>query len=211
MARVVYRASLSAFVFLLACCVSAAHPSRAQLRAELAQTVAMLSTSDPESRPRCAGVRVVQGILTAAHCTLATELATPFALEDGSVAHGGLIRIDRVHDLALYSDPFPPGVRAQVRHWRPELDEPITAIGMPSGVRHVVHHGHVTSRNRPDGYTMIRAGITPGFSGGPVFDARGEIVGIVSRRLLEWGFAPRASEELGQMTPCDAIRRFLRS
>jgi serine protease Do len=70
---------------------------------------------------------------------------------------------------------------------RVRVGEPVLAIGSPYGFENTVTSGIVSAKGRslPDGtyvpFLQTDVAVNPGNSGGPLFDARGEVVGINSQ------------------------------
>lgn len=66
------------------------------------------------------------------------------------------------------------------------IGEPVIAIGNPFGLDYSVSAGIISSKNRNigqgpfDNYLQTDAAINPGNSGGPLFNTRGEVIGINS-------------------------------
>ena len=64
--------------------------------------------------------------------------------------------------------------------------DPVVAIGNPLGLEYSVTEGIVSEiRTTPEGLTLIQtdAAVSPGNSGGPLFDQNGEVIGVVSFNL----------------------------
>jgi serine protease Do len=67
--------------------------------------------------------------------------------------------------------------------------DPVVAIGNPMGLEATVSNGLVSARRKVDGgveVLQVSAPISPGSSGGPLFNDRGEVIGIATA-LLEGG------------------------
>src|SRR5258708_25071607 len=65
--------------------------------------------------------------------------------------------------------------------------EPIALVGSPSGLEFTLHEGKVSFVGRNHlgvAYVQINASVNPGNSGGPLLNGRGEVVGIVSLKIL---------------------------
>jgi len=87
-----------------------------------------------------------------------------------------------------------------------KVGAPVYAIGNPLGLERSVSEGIVSTTNRPlDGMTYIQttAALNPGNSGGPLFNLRGEVVGVANLILLQ-------TEGLNFAIPSAAVRRFLK-
>ncbi|HTL12232.1 MAG TPA: trypsin-like peptidase domain-containing protein [Bdellovibrionota bacterium] len=76
-------------------------------------------------------------------------------------------------------DPVKTGDSEKVR-----IAEPVLAIGNPFGLQHTVTMGIISAKNRTigvgpfDNFLQTDAAINPGNSGGPLFNTKGEVIGI---------------------------------
>lgn len=127
-------------------------------------------------------------ILTAAH--LFRDDVQKIVVNDLSTGEHSatLLEIDEQNDLALLkvdvSSPTPYGRIADPRKLK--VGQEVFAIGQPAFLEWTVTHGIISALNR-DGqgfYNHLQTDtpLNPGNSGGPLFNMKGEIVGIVS-----WG------------------------
>lgn len=83
--------------------------------------------------------------------------------------------------------------------------ETVFAIGSPLGLERSVSEGIVSTRNRNmEGivYIQTTAQINPGNSGGPLFNTRGEVVGVINMKLT-------FGEGLGFAIPVAYLRHFI--
>jgi len=75
--------------------------------------------------------------------------------------------------------PVPFGDSEKVR-----IAEPVFAVGNPFGLQHTVTTGIISAKNRTiglgplDNFLQTDASINPGNSGGPLFNFKGEVIGI---------------------------------
>ncbi len=120
-----------------------------------------------------------------------------------------ILALNPFFDLALLQIPvqkeieFRPVVLASDDD-RQEGDE-VFAIGNPLGLERSLSRGIVSTRNRNRGglvYIQTTAQINPGNSGGPLFNSRGEVVGVTNMKLM---FA----EGLGFAIPVAYLKHFL--
>ena len=67
-----------------------------------------------------------------------------------------------------------------------EVGQDAVAIGNPQGLEHTVSVGVVSAFRRTEGYRLIQISvpISPGSSGGPLFNMRGEVIGITTSQLV---------------------------
>jgi len=120
-----------------------------------------------------------------------------------------IIALNPFFDLALLQIPkqddikFRPVALAKSNDLR-EGDE-VFAIGNPLGLERSVSQGIVSTRNRNfSGLVFIQTTtqINPGNSGGPLFNMKGEVVGVTNMKLLQ-------SEGLGFAIPTAYLKHFL--
>lgn len=85
----------------------------------------------------------------------------------------------------------------------------VFAIGNPLGLERTVSEGIVSLRNRVVNgnlFVQTTAEINPGNSGGPLFNLRGEVVGVNNMKVVGFG-----TEGLGFAIPAEVLKRFLRN
>ena len=82
-----------------------------------------------------------------------------------------------------------------------KVGEPIALIGHPQGLRFTLSTG-IVSRKTDDTF-QLSAPVSPGDSGGPVFDARGRLIGIVTS-MVDKNVSPNA-ENLNFAVRADAL------
>jgi len=114
----------------------------------------------------------------------ATEVTVTLA--NKSEHEASVIGRDPKTDLAVLkiegSGPFPKAVLGNSEKLR--VGESVIAIGNPFGLGHTVTAGIVSAKGRfigagpYDDFIQTDASINPGNSGGPLFNTRGEVVGI---------------------------------
>lgn len=86
------------------------------------------------------------------------------------------------------------------------VGERVFAIGSPLGLERTVTEGIVSTKTRliqGELYLQTTAQINPGNSGGPLFNLRGEVVGVTNMKLM-------FGEGLGFAIPVEAVRYFLK-
>ncbi len=86
-----------------------------------------------------------------------------------------------------------------------EVGQTVFCVGAPQGLERSVSEGIVSLRNRAaDGitYLQIDAAVNPGNSGGPLFNTKGEVVGVNT-----WGYL--AAEGLNFSIPIDYVKHFI--
>lgn len=143
-------------------------------------------------------------VMTAAHVVQTADLVqAEFA--DGTKVTAAVIASDPVKDVALIKlDKIPDGVRpARLGDSdKVSIGQEVFVIGAPYGLSHTLSVGHISARHANDDGVMgsvqaetfqTDAAINQGNSGGPMFNQRGEVIGIVSHIRSKSG----GSEGLG--------------
>ena len=85
------------------------------------------------------------------------------------------------------------------------VGESVVVIGNPIGLEHTMTDGMVSSRRVYEGkrYIQMSAPVSPGNSGGPVFDEHGDVIGVTVAKL--WG------ENLNLAIPIDVLKPMIKS
>ena len=114
-------------------------------------------------------------------------------------------------DLALLQIPAVEGFQFTTVALAPDTNQKegdsVFAIGNPLGLDRSVSQGIISTRARNfEGLTYIQttAEINPGNSGGPLFNSRGEVIGVTNMKLL-------GGEGLGFAIPISYVKHFLRN
>jgi len=120
-----------------------------------------------------------------------------------------IIAINKFGDLALLKieDKDAPKFKSVVLGSSEALavGEGVFAIGSPLGLERTVTEGILSTKTRPmmgDLYLQTTTQINPGNSGGPLFNLRGEVVGITNMKIT-------FGEGLGFAIPVEAVKNFL--
>ena len=134
-------------------------------------------------------------ILTSLH-VVAGSSRVRVQFEDGMEADAAIISMQPDHDLAvLQAKQVPDDLRAATLRSAKHLieGEHVTAVGFPFGIGPSVSHGVISGLKRryqsPDGTRTLSdliqfdAAANPGSSGGPLINAAGEVIGIVTAIL----------------------------
>ncbi|MBA4148254.1 MAG: trypsin-like peptidase domain-containing protein [Verrucomicrobia bacterium] len=85
------------------------------------------------------------------------------------------------------------------------VGERVFAIGSPLGLERTVTEGIVSTKTRPfqgELYLQTTAQINPGNSGGPLFNMRGEVIGVTNMKVT-------SGEGLGFAIPIEEVKNFL--
>ncbi len=130
-------------------------------------------------------------------------------LERSSYKQVRIVAMNKFQDLALLKveDKDAPKF-SHVTIGDPEtlsVGERVFAIGSPLGLERTVTEGIVSTKTRQmqgDLYLQTTAQINPGNSGGPLFNMRGEAVGVTNMKVA-------FGEGIGFAIPIDVVKRFL--
>jgi serine protease Do len=124
-----------------------------------------------------------------------------------------IVAMNPFFDLALLKLPLPKDLKpSHVVLGNLEdvnVGDGVFAVGNPLGLERSVSQGIVSNRNRNiEGqvYLQTDAAINPGNSGGPLFNLRGEVIGITSL-----GFRKDIAESLGFAIPISYVKDFIRN
>lgn len=122
-----------------------------------------------------------------------------------------IVAMNAFFDLALLQIQDSKGVRLKTSYLgdfaRVNVGDPVFAIGSPLGLERTVTEGIVSNRNRAlSGMLSIQttAPINPGNSGGPLFNDRGEVIGVTSSKIV-------GTDSLGFAIPVHYVKDFLRN
>jgi len=129
-------------------------------------------------------------VVTAAHVASGPGFRYEVTTARGGRYRAVLLALDRGRDFALLCAPdLAREAGVALRASPPADGEPVLAFGSPGPGRIAVAAGHVRGRAHPEPirYGRYRVGtplaleldIVPGFSGGPVVDVEGELVGVL--------------------------------
>jgi serine protease Do len=120
-----------------------------------------------------------------------------------------IIAMNKYADLALLKiedKDAPKFARLVLGDSEPlEVGERVFAIGSPLGLERTVTEGIISTKSREmqgDLYLQTTAQINPGNSGGPLFNLRGEVIGVTNMKIT-------FGEGLGFAIPIEIVKFFL--
>ena len=123
-----------------------------------------------------------------------------------------IVAVNPFLDLALLKFDVPRGQKLVTLALGDSRDvragEPVFAVGNPLGLERSVSEGIVSTEERSFGgvlYLQTTAPINPGNSGGPLFNVRGEVIGVTNMK------AGWLTEGLSFAIPVDYLKDFLRN
>jgi S1-C subfamily serine protease len=122
-------------------------------------------------------------IITAAHVVGSLKTVRVKA-KHGGESEADVLWVNKAHDIALLRARELQGVAvSQIECGVPAIGQHIEAVGAPGPLEFIHAFGRVASdvQSNPHwaSYFVAAMVVGPGMSGGPVFDARGKVVGIV--------------------------------
>lgn len=120
-----------------------------------------------------------------------------------------IVAMNPFYDLALLKVPPQPGMKFKRVYLGFAEDirqsESVFAIGAPLGLSRSVTQGIISNKNRNMGgqlYIQTTAEINPGNSGGPLFNTRGQVIGVTNMKVT-------FGEGLGFAIPVNYVKDFL--
>jgi serine protease Do len=123
-----------------------------------------------------------------------------------------IVAVNPFFDLALIKLPLPADLKPNHLVLGNGEDvntgDSVFAVGNPLGLERSVTQGIVSSRSRNlqgQLYLQTDTAINPGNSGGPLFNLRGEVIGVTSR-----GARADMADNLGFAIPVNYVKDFLR-
>ena len=178
---------------------------RARRRARVLRGLGGIRTAVPRGRISGSGT----GFFIASDGTLVTNAHVVSGCRTVMVEAAGnatgparLLGLDADNDLALLRAELVPKEIADFASPRdPAVDEPVAVVGFPLhgrvAIKPILVTGHVLARaNRAGaGRFRLRADIRRGNSGGPVFDGRGLVIGVIAAKV----HTPRTFQATGRL------------
>ena len=136
-------------------------------------------------------------ILTAAHISQVADSLTVEFL-DGPMETAKVVSSSALADVALLKLDYKPESLVVAELGDSDLSkvgDQVFVVGAPYGVNHTLTVGHISGRRKlkvftdqaPIEFLQTDAAINRGNSGGPMFNMKGEVIGIVSRIMSQSG------------------------
>lgn len=129
-------------------------------------------------------------VVTNRHVIEKSNRVTIHSLDGKTYTAKGVLAIDGEGDLALLQIDVPPGVAVPlpIEKIVPQEGESIVVVGNPFGLEGSVSNGIVSAVREIPGYgkiIQITAPISPGSSGSPVVNMRGQVIGVATLQAAE--------------------------
>lgn len=191
-----------AILVLLACCPVGTSLAQAakknqqrpvlttgEIAARVKRSLVIITTLDSQGNAVAQG----SGFFVTPHFVL-TNLHVMKRASDATVkslSEGVSFKVDQVlefslnHDLCVLLVPDANGVPLPTNSTVPIVGDEILAAGNPEGLEASFSKGIVSAIRKEQGLIQIDAPISPGSSGGPVVNQRGEVVGVAESSMVE--------------------------
>lgn len=92
-----------------------------------------------------------------------------------------VVNYDEENDVAIFKVDGKELPRVKIaKNYKPKQGESIVIIGSPLGLETTVSDGIISSIRGKDSIIQITAAISPGSSGSPVFNSKGEVIGVAT-------------------------------
>jgi S1-C subfamily serine protease len=155
-------------------------------------------------------------IMTAAHVVQVADMVTVQFL-NGAQADAKVMGADKTADVALLKLTDPPSklfVAKLGNSDKVKIGEQVFVVGAPHGLFHTLTVGYISGRRRPGSlsnkllpleFLQTDAAINTGNSGGPMFNSKGEVIGIVSSILSK----SRGFEGVGFATSINVAKELM--
>jgi S1-C subfamily serine protease len=218
-----------ATIALLSASHASAQQSISEVFAKVKDSVVVIGTTERSVAPETGGGEVSLGglgsgvlidetglVLTAAHVVQVAD-AVIVQLADDEIVPANVLGSVPGADLALLKLVRPPTGAVPARLGNSDdvsVGDQIFVVGAPLGISHTLTVGHISARRTSKimpGAMMesemfqTDAAINQGNSGGPMFNMKGEIIGIVSHMISRSG----SYEGLGFVMTSNLARRLL--
>lgn len=180
------------------------------LARESRPAVALLAAIDSAGKEIATGtgffVSADGKLVTNWHVVVGAHVMTAKTEDGRSYKIQGVLSASPKEDIVLLqveAGKFPAltlGASAKV-----EVGTRVAVIGSPLGLEGTLSDGIVSAKRKlvgDDAWIQITAPISPGSSGSPVLDAKGEVIGVATLHL-------RGSQSLNFASPSDAVKRLL--
>ncbi len=186
----------------------------AQIFSEFAPAVVTVTVKGPMGEGGGTGFLIDRaGTIGTAYHVIAHATSIEIKLMDGTIADAvEILAENEPDDLALLriktAKPLAPVALGDSD--KIAVGERAVSIGNPLGLEHTLTDGVISSRRMMEGRKMIQMStpVSPGNSGGPLFNSRGEVVGVST--AIYMGGSPLA-QNLNLATPINDLHAMLRS
>lgn len=170
------------------------------------------------------GTHIGNGYILTAEHVVASANGLPVKLlgDNGSIRKAEVLWSNVEYDIALLkTERWRDMKMSPVDCRKPLPGEAVTAVGNPMALEFITTHGHIAGvhrlnspfKSRWKSYVFADITVQQGMSGGPVFDNRGSLIGVmvgmVGMRVGMGRRAGIASQQFGFVVPADAVCRLI--
>lgn len=151
------------------------------------------------------GFFVAPGVLATARHQVEGARRVLVHMPTGGKIQARLVALDKTRDTALIGIDSPGPSPLLLSKGKPSLGEEVFTVGCPLGLSHTLTRGVVSHPDRViGGQHLIQTdlAINLGNSGGPLVNAKGEVIGIMHGRLTE-------SNGINFAVPAETVRTLL--
>jgi hypothetical protein len=191
-----------AALLLLSCCLTRTSPAQVakknqpktnlttgEIAAHVKRSLVVITTRDSKGNAVAQG----SGFFITPHFVVTNVHVMKRASEASvkSLADGVTYKVDEVlefslnHDLCVLVLPDAMGVPLPTNAKGSAVGDEIIVAGNPEGLEASISIGIVSAVRKERGLVQIDAPISPGSSGGPVVNQRGEVIGVAESSLIE--------------------------
>ncbi len=163
-----------------------------ELFRKLAPSVWQVATLDAAGKPLSTGSAVVMGPETlVTNCHVLKGAASLAVRQEGVLYRARLQHADTERDLCIINAARLPSAAVQQAAGAPQVGQRIYTIGSPKGLEATLSDGLVSGLRRAGAgvlmFIQISAPISPGSSGGGLFDDEGQLLGITTSGVVGEG------------------------
>ncbi|MDC0749237.1 S1C family serine protease [Polyangium mundeleinium] len=194
----------------------------AELFRDLSPSVVTIFVKKGEAQGGGTGFLIDEaGVVVTNHHVIEGATSARIKFENGAAYHDIQVLVDnREVDLALLAidlkQPLEGGAPPDAKPLdlgdseKIVVGERAIAIGNPLGLEHTLTDGLVSARRLHEGrqWIQISVPISPGNSGGPLFNMRGEVIGI---NTAQFGGAFAGAQNLNLAVPVNELKRLVKS
>lgn len=191
--RHIMRISLGAILTCAAISHASAETDLEELVKKTRPSVVLIETFDNNGKPLCLGTGFFinnNGHIISNYHVLkgayAAKIKTFYGVER-PITH--IVDQNKSNDLIKVITEGDPLSFLEISKERPQIGEKVYVIGHPEGLTGTVSDGIISSFRKMPGFNcdmlQLTAPISPGSSGGPVINMRGQVIGVVTAQYKE--------------------------
>jgi S1-C subfamily serine protease len=160
-----------------------------EIAARVKRSLLLITTQDSKGNVVAQGSGFFIGpdyVITNLHVLKRASDASVKSLSDGiTYKVDDVLEFSLTHDLCMLLVPNAKGVPLPINTTGPAVGDEILVAGNPEGLEATFSKGIISAIRKERGLLQIDAPISPGSSGGPVVNMRGEVIGVAVSSLVE--------------------------